>query len=114
MQTTHFFSFPGASRLLERTLDWLTQDLTPVQVASVRASVERASRQIERSIQRRGIQPEQLTPTARQQRGWFALFSQAEQFEATYLFNLESDLKVAGSAMEQMSSLLHQVHRDCE
>jgi len=82
VQTTHSFSFPGASRLLERTLDWLTQDLTPVQVASVRASVERASRQIERSIQRRGIQPEQLTPTARQQRGWFALFSQAEQFEA--------------------------------
>ena len=39
---------------------------------------------------------------------------QAEEFEATYLFNLESDLKVAGAAMEQMSTLLHQVHRDCE
>jgi len=39
---------------------------------------------------------------------------QAEQFETTYLTNLESDLKVAGSAMEQMSALLHQVHRDCE
>ena len=39
---------------------------------------------------------------------------QAEQFETTYLQNLESDLKVAGSAMDQLSILLHQVHRDCE
>jgi hypothetical protein len=39
---------------------------------------------------------------------------QAEQFETTYLQNLESDLKVAGSAMDQVSVLLHQVHRDCE
>ena len=39
---------------------------------------------------------------------------QAEQFETTYLQNLESDLKVAASAMDQVSVLLHQVHRDCE
>ena len=39
---------------------------------------------------------------------------QAEQFEETYLFNLESDLKVAGSAMDQLSVLLQQAKRDCE
>jgi len=39
---------------------------------------------------------------------------QAEQFETTFLTNLESDLKVTGSAMEQMAVLLHQVRRDCE
>jgi len=39
---------------------------------------------------------------------------QAEQFEQTYLRNLESDLKVAGSAMDQIGILLHQVRRDCE
>ena len=40
--------------------------------------------------------------------------AQAEQFEKTYLLNLESDLKVAASAMEQMVILVHQVRRDCE
>jgi hypothetical protein len=40
--------------------------------------------------------------------------AQAEQFEETYLRNLESDLKVAGSAMDQLGILLHQVRRDCE
>ena len=40
--------------------------------------------------------------------------AQAEQFEKTYLMNLESDLKVAASAMEQMAILVHQVRRDCE
>ena len=40
--------------------------------------------------------------------------AQAEQFEQTYMLNLESDLKVAASAMEQMSALLNQVKRDCE
>jgi len=82
VQTNHSFSFPGAGRLLERTLDFLAQDLTPEQIASVRANIERASQQIERSIQRRDIQPDQLTPTARQQRGWLALFARAEQLDA--------------------------------
>lgn len=40
--------------------------------------------------------------------------AQAEQFEETYLRNLESDLKVAASAMDQLSTVLHQVRRDCE
>jgi len=40
--------------------------------------------------------------------------AQAEHFEQTYLLNLESDLKVAASAMEQMSVLLGQAKRDCE
>ena len=40
--------------------------------------------------------------------------AQAEHFEQTYLLNLESDLKVAASAMDQMSILLNQVRRDCE
>ena len=76
------FSFPGVGRLLDRTLDRLSQDLTPEQVASIRTSIERASRQIERSIQRRGLKADQLTPTARQQRGWLALISRAEQLDA--------------------------------
>ena len=40
--------------------------------------------------------------------------AQAEHFEQTYLLNLESDLKAAASAMEQISVLLNQVKRDCE
>jgi hypothetical protein len=40
--------------------------------------------------------------------------AQAEHFEQTYLLNLESDLKVTASAMEQMSTLLKQARRDCE
>lgn len=76
------FSFPGVGRLMEYALDRLTQDLTTEQVASIRASLERASRQIERSIQHREIKPEQLTPAARQQRGWLALFSRPEQLDA--------------------------------
>ena len=40
--------------------------------------------------------------------------AQMEQFENTYMRNLESDLKTATTAMEQMTSLLHQVRRDCE
>ena len=67
--------------MIERTLDWLEQDLTTEQVASIRANIERASRQIERSIQRRDIKADQLTPTTRQQRGWLALFSRAEQLD---------------------------------
>jgi hypothetical protein len=40
--------------------------------------------------------------------------AQAAHFEQTYLRNLESDLKVAAGAMDQISILLHQVKRDCE
>jgi hypothetical protein len=40
--------------------------------------------------------------------------AQARQFEETYLRNLESDLRVAGSAMDQVGQVLHQIRRDCE
>ena len=40
--------------------------------------------------------------------------AQSQQFEQTYLLNLESDLKVAASAMDQMSILITQAKRDCE
>ena len=40
--------------------------------------------------------------------------AQAEHLEENLLHNLESDLKVAGNAMDQMSILLHQIRRDCE
>ena len=40
--------------------------------------------------------------------------AQAEHFEQTYLRNLESDLKVAAAAMDQIGVLLHQAKRDCE
>ena len=39
---------------------------------------------------------------------------QSRQFEETYLRNLESDLRVAASAMDQIAQVLHQVRRDCE
>ena len=39
---------------------------------------------------------------------------QARQFEETYLRNLESDLRVAAAAMDQVAQTLHQVRRDCE
>jgi hypothetical protein len=40
--------------------------------------------------------------------------AQAAHFEQTYLRNLESDLKVAASAMDQVSIVLNQAKRDCE
>ena len=40
--------------------------------------------------------------------------AQAQHFEQTYLLNLESDLKVAAAAMDQMAILLSQIKRDCE
>jgi hypothetical protein len=40
--------------------------------------------------------------------------AQAEEFEKTVLANLPADLRAAASAMDQMSSLLHQARRDCE
>ena len=39
--------------------------------------------------------------------------AQAEQFEETVLRTLESDLRTANSAMDQMGILLNQVKRDC-
>ena len=39
---------------------------------------------------------------------------QSRQFEETYLRNLESDLRVAGAAMDQVGQLLHTIRRDCE
>jgi hypothetical protein len=39
---------------------------------------------------------------------------QSRAFEETYLRNLESDLRVAASAMDQVAQVLHQVRRDCE
>ena len=39
---------------------------------------------------------------------------QSRQFEETYLRNLESDLRVAAAAMDQVAQVLHQVRRDCE
>jgi len=38
----------------------------------------------------------------------------SENFERTYLLPLASDIKQAQSAMDTMSILLHQIHRDCE
>ena len=38
----------------------------------------------------------------------------SEQFEQQYLVELEADLKMAGSAMDQIGILLHQARRDCE
>ena len=40
--------------------------------------------------------------------------ARAEQFEQQYLRQLEADLRVAGSAMDQMGILIQQVRRDCE
>jgi hypothetical protein len=40
--------------------------------------------------------------------------AQSRQFEETYLRNLESDLRVAAAAMDQVGQMLHQVRRDCE
>jgi len=38
----------------------------------------------------------------------------AEEFEKQYLDQLEADLRVTASAMDQMAILLSQVRRDCE
>jgi hypothetical protein len=38
----------------------------------------------------------------------------SQRFEETFLKPLEMDLKVAASAMDQMSALLSQIRRECE
>ena len=40
--------------------------------------------------------------------------AQAEEFEKRYLQELESNLRTAGTAMDQIAILLSQVRRDCE
>lgn len=40
--------------------------------------------------------------------------AQSRHFEETVLRNLESDLKSASNAMDQMAILLSQARRDCE
>jgi hypothetical protein len=40
--------------------------------------------------------------------------AQSRQFEEQYLRELASNLRVAGSAIDQMGTLVHQVKRDCE
>ena len=38
----------------------------------------------------------------------------SDQFEEKYLRPLEMDIRVAASAMDEMSSLLMQIKRECE
>ena len=40
--------------------------------------------------------------------------ARSEEFEKQYLFELESTLRTAGSAMDQMGILINQARRDCE
>jgi hypothetical protein len=40
--------------------------------------------------------------------------SNSEQFEEKYLRPLEMDVRIAGSAMDEMASLLTTIKRDCE
>ena len=49
---------------------------------------------------------------AETRQGWDDV--RAVEFEKKYLEQLESDMRVAGSAMDQMAILLQQVRRDCE
>ena len=40
--------------------------------------------------------------------------ARSEEFEQQYLLELESNLRAAGSAMDQMGILINQARRDCE
>jgi hypothetical protein len=40
--------------------------------------------------------------------------ARSEQFEQQYLMELENNLRLAGSAMDQMGILISQARRDCE
>ena len=40
--------------------------------------------------------------------------ARSEEFEKQYLFELESHLRAAGSAMDQMGVLIRQARNDCE
>ena len=40
--------------------------------------------------------------------------ARSEEFEKTYLFELQNDLRMAGSAMDQIGILINQARRDCE
>jgi hypothetical protein len=44
--------------------------------------------------------------------GWNDVRS--EQFEQQYLIELENNLRMAGSAMDQIGILINQARRDCE
>ena len=55
---------------------------------------------------------EMMTRWLEARQGWDDVRS--EQFETEYLQQLESDLRTAGSAMDQIGTLIREARRDCE
>ena len=72
----------GLARFVERAMDRLSEPLTDAQAQSVRESIARTSRQIEGAIERLKLSPEQIAPSARELRGWLAMFSRSENLAA--------------------------------
>lgn len=72
----------GLARFVERAMDRLSEPLTDAQALALRESIARTSRQIEGTIERQKLSPEQIAPSARELRGWLAMFSGAENLAA--------------------------------
>lgn len=72
----------GLSRFVERAMDRVGEPLTDAEAHAVRESIARTSRQIEGMIERKKLGPKQIAPSARQLRGWLAMFSQADDLAA--------------------------------
>lgn len=74
----------GLARFVERAMDELDQAREPSGQESVRESIARMSRQIELTIERQKLSPQQITETRRELRAWLALMTRLEMF-TTYL-----------------------------
>ena len=72
----------GLARFVERAMDRLSEPLTDDHIAPLRESIARTSRQIEGTIERQKLSPDQIAPSARELRGWLAMFSRPENLAA--------------------------------
>jgi hypothetical protein len=63
-------------------MERLAAPLPEGEVESIRQSIEKMSRQMEGTIERQKLMPEELTGSSREMRGWLAFFARAENIAA--------------------------------
>jgi hypothetical protein len=75
-------TWPGLGRFVERTMERLASASSDADVESIRQAIERTSRQMEGTIARQKLSPDELTPVSRDLRGWMAFFARPENIAA--------------------------------
>ena len=81
-QRLRHISWPGLGLFVERTMERLASASSDADVESIRQAIERASRQMEGTIARQKLSPDELTPGSRDLRGWLAFFARPENIAA--------------------------------